>query len=176
MINKQLSSLLLVGGLVSLIPTTPAWAQSPGGSNSGLTIFSGVERENILDYHLDFGGDRGERDRYRLRIPKDKLKVQASAFRVNYPEYYDGEFDTDRMEVRVNDEPQPLKDVVWNKEQNFVELQLKEALEAEKPVELVFSNVENPNSIGTFYFNAQVEAIDAIPPKRYIGTWIVDIN
>ncbi len=35
-------------------------------SNPGLTIFSGVERENILNYHLDFGGNTNGIDRYRL--------------------------------------------------------------------------------------------------------------
>jgi len=175
MINKQLSSLLLAGGLVGLIPTAPSSAQSPGGGNPGLTIFSGVERENILDYKLDFGGEAGARDRYRLRIPKDKLKVEASEFRVNYPDYYEGEFDTDRIEVRIDGEPQPVKDIVWNQEKHFVDIKLKEPLDSEQSVALVFSNVENPRSPGTFYFNAQVKPNNAAPVKRYVGTWIIDI-
>lgn len=173
MMKKLLSSLLLAGGVLSITPALDVLAQS---GNSGLTIFSGVERDNILNYHLDFGGQRGRWDRYRLRIPSDKLSQGAAKFRVSYPDYYGGRFDTDEIEVRIDDEAQPLKDVVWDKEGNFIAIELEEPLKPEQKVELVFSNVKNPRQPGTFYFNGQVTPAEGVNIRQNLGTWIIDID
>ena len=173
MMKTLLSSFLLAGGILSIAPTLEVLAQS---GNSGITIFSGVEQENILDYHLDFDGRQGRWDRYRLRIPADKLPQGAAKFRVSYPDYYKGRFDTDKIEVRIDDEPQPLKDVVWNEEDHFIAIDLKEPLKPEQKVELVFSNVKNPRKPGTFYFNGQVTPAEGVNIRQNLGTWIIDID
>ena len=171
--KKLFSSLLLTGGVLVFSPALAALAQN---GNSGITIFSGVKRDNILDYRLDFDGQAGDWDRYRLRIPSKKLPFGASQFYITYPDYYKGKFDTDRIEVRIDGEPQPLSNIEWNKEEHFVSLSLEEPIEPDTKVELVFSNVRNPRFGGTFYFNAQVDVPNDVAIRRYVGTWIIDID
>ncbi len=171
--KKLFSSLLLTSGVLVFSPALDALAQN---GNSGITIFSGVKRDNILDYRLDFDGQAGDWDRYRLRIPSKKLPFGASQFYITYPDYYKGKFDTDRIEVRIDGEPQPLSNIEWNKEEHFVSLSLEEPIEPDTKVELVFSNVRNPRFGGTFYFNAQVDVPNDVAIRRYVGTWIIDID
>lgn len=145
-------------------------------SNSGLTIFSGIERENILNYKLDFGGQAGGFDRYRLRIPGKKMTQGATRFIITYPDYYEGTFDEDAIEVRIDGEPLPLREVVWDEENYLIEIDLEEPITESQKVELVFSNVRNPRFGGTFYFNAEVFAANDVPIRLYLGTWIVSIG
>ena len=145
-------------------------------STPGLTIFSGVERENILNYKLDFGGRPGSWDRYRLRIPAKKMTQGAAKFIITYPDYYEGKFDEDSIEVRVDGEPLPLREVIWDEENYLIEIDLEEPITESRKVELVLSNVKNPRYGGTFYFNAEVLGANDIPIRQYLGTWIVSIN
>ena len=146
-------------------------------SGSGLVIF-GNKDVDILNYYLDFGGIADNRDRYRLRIPRKKLVNGATQFVISYPDYFDGKFDTDKIEVRINgdkDRSLPLKNVVWDEENQFVQIDLAEPLADAKKVELVFSGVKNPD-VGTYYFYAQVvPAVNAPVPER-VGAWIISIN
>jgi len=145
-------------------------------SNLGLTIFSGVERETLLDYYLDFGGHPNGIDRYRLRIPGNKLTEGAARFIIKYPDYFKGKFDIDSVEVRVEDESLPIRDVIWDKENYLLEIDLENALTEAKKVEIVLSNVKNPRYGGTFYFNCDVVAAGEIPIRLYVGTWIISIG
>lgn len=143
----------------------------------GLVIF-GDREVDVLNYYLDFGGIADNRDRYRLRIPKKKLANGATQFVISYPDYFDGKFDTDEIEVRLNgdkDKSLPLKNVVWDEENRFIQIDLAEPLKDPKKVELVFSGVKNPD-VGTYYFYGQVvPAINAPVPER-IGAWVISIN
>lgn len=146
-------------------------------SNSGLVLF-GNRDVDILSYFLDFGGIADGRDRYRLRIPKKKLANGATQFVISYPDYFDGKFDTDKIEVRLNgdkDRSLPLKNVVWDEENFLLQIDLAEPLVDPNKVELVFSSVKNPE-VGTYYFYAQVSpAINAPVPER-VGAWVININ
>lgn len=142
----------------------------------GFTIFSGVKRENQLPFRLDFGGQSNGWDRYRLRIPAKNLKLAVSQFAISYPDYYKGKFDKDEIEVRIKDKKVPLQEVVWDKENHLVEIYPQEPVPAGSRVELVFSNVKNPASGGTFYFNCQVLSPGDVPLLRYVGTWILSIG
>lgn len=142
----------------------------------GLTIFSGVKRENQLPFRLDFGGQSNGWDRYRLRIPAKRLNLAVSQFSISYPDYYKGKFDTDEIEVRVKDKKMPLQEVVWDKENRLVDIYLQEPVPAGSRVELVFSNVKNPAFGGTYYFNCQILSPGDVPLRRYIGTWILSIS
>jgi len=149
---------------------------SSAQSLPGLTIFSGVKRENQLPFRLDFGGQSNGWDRYRLRIPQKKLNLAASQFSISYPDYYKGKFDTDKIEVRIKGEKVPLQEVVWDKENHIVEIYPQEPVPAGSKVELVFSNVKNPAYGGTYYFNVQILSPGDVPLRRYIGTWILSIS
>jgi len=47
----------------------------------------------------------------------------------------------------------PLQEVKWDKENHLIEIYPQEPVPANSRVELVFSNVKNPNFGGTYYFN-----------------------
>jgi hypothetical protein len=175
--SAKLSQILASGLALSgcLLATFPNVALANG--NPGLVIFSGVdERKNILGYHLDFGGEPGGWDRYRLYIPGKKLNEGATKFYVTYPDYYKGKFDEDSIEVRVGEESLPLRGVVWDKESRIIEIDLENPLTATNDVEIVMSNVKNPTFGGTFYFTAQAMAAGSVPVRLYLGTWIISID
>ncbi|NEO26366.1 MAG: DUF2808 domain-containing protein, partial [Kamptonema sp. SIO4C4] len=89
-----LASLALAGAVLTALPTLTV-AQS----NSGITIFSGVNnREDILDYHIDFPNPN-TRSRYKLRIPATKMELGVSQIVILYPAYYRGRLDTDEITV-----------------------------------------------------------------------------
>ena len=136
-----LATLALSGCLLGGLPLL-TWA----GGNPGFTLFGGVDRKDILDYYLDFGGRPNIRDRYKLYIPAKKLTQGAKKFFVSYPDYFNGKFDTDSVEVRVNGKSLPLKGVYWDKESRFIEIEMLEAVPANTKVDLVFSNVQNPET------------------------------
>ncbi len=149
-----------------------SWAQS----NSGLTLFGGVPRENQLNYHLDFGGRANGWDRYRFKIPAKKMELGVAQFAISYPDYYDGKFDKKKIEVRAKGKSVPLSEVEWDKENQLVRIFLEEPIQANTPVELVFSNVKNPTFGGMYYFNCQILTPGDVPLPRYLGTWILSIG
>ncbi|PSP17767.1 MAG: hypothetical protein BRC58_05335 [Cyanobacteria bacterium QS_8_64_29] len=171
---KRLVAGAAVTGCLLGVAGIPAasWAQG-----SGLTIFSGVERKNILDYSLDFDGRPDTIDRYRLKVPASKLKDKgAYKLRISYPDYYDGEFDPDKIEIRVDGDAVPLEQAEWRQEQNEIVLVPQQPLSGERSAEIVLSNVQNPDYAGTYYFHLQVSPQKGPPGQRYIGTWIVSIG
>jgi hypothetical protein len=169
---KHLLTLLaLTGSIVVGLPSL-TWA----GGNAGLTIFSGVDRKDILDYYLEFGGNPNQSgERYKLYVPGKKLTQGASKFFISYPENFDGKFDPEKVEVRVKNEPIPLKEVLWDKESRLLEITLAKPIDASNKVDLVLSNVKNPD-FGTYYIRLDVQASGQIPLRLYVGTWIVTID
>ena len=171
-IGRIVSAIAVSGCLLTGISTTAL-----ADSNSGLTLFSGVKSENILSYFLDFGGQPNGWDRYRLRIPSKKMELGVSQFVITYPDYYDGKFDQEDIEVRINkDESLPLSEVKWDKDNHRIEIYLEKPIEAGKNVEIVLSNVKNPVFGGTYYFECRAFTPGDIPLPRYLGTWILSIN
>ena len=170
--RKGLISTLAIAGCCAVGIPTISWAQS----NPGLTIFSGVERENILSYYLDFDGRPGGIDRYRLRIPAKKMEFGVAQIAISYPDYYKGEFRTEKIEVRVDGESLPLSEVEWDKENQLIRIYMEEPVEAGNPVEVVLSRVKNPRFGGTFYFDCRILTPGDVPLPRYIGTWIISIG
>lgn len=165
-----LVALSMTVGSIALLP-----ALTLANGNPGLTIFSGVERKDILDYFLQFGGRPNQLDRYKLYIPAKKLSQGASTFFVSYPDYYNGQFDTSKIEVRVKGQPVPLKEVIWDKDSRIIQITLDQAIDPTTKVELVMSNVKNPD-LGTYYFTCDVLAAGNVPVRLYVGTWIVSIE
>ena len=169
--RRLFSALAVTGCLLTGFPAV-LWAQTL----PGFTLFSGVKNENQLPYRLDFGGQPNQYDRYRLRIPAKKMKLAVSEFAVLYPDYYQGSFDTKRIDVRVNDKKLPIQEVKWDKENHLVEIYLQEPVPAGKTVELVLSNVKNPAFGGIFYFNCEILSPGDVPLRRRLGTWILSIS
>ena len=169
--RRSLSALAVTGCLLTGLPTLTSAQGLPG-----FTLFSGVKSENQLPFRLDFGGQPNSWDRYRLRIPAKRLKLAVAQFTITYPDYYKGNFDTDEIEVRIRGKKVPLQEVKWDKENHLIEIYPQEPVPANSRVELVFSNVKNPNFGGTFYFNCQILTPGDVPLLRYVGTWIMNIG
>lgn len=169
MIRRTLSALAVTGCLVAGFP-----AMTIGQGMPGLTIFGGPERQNQLNYRLDYGA-AGVWDRYRLRIPAKKLTLAIAQLSITYPNYYKGQFDPKNIEIRVKGKAVPLQDVVWDKENHFIELYPLEPIPAGNNVEVVMSNVKNPYPGGMYNFNARIRTPGDVPLFRYIGTWVVSI-
>lgn len=173
--RRLLSAVAITGFLLAGAPAITSAQGLPG-----LTLFSGVKREHQLSYRLDFGGQTNDWDRYRLRIPAKKLKMAVEKFVISYPDYFDGEFDTDEVEIKVGKKKGKkvaVSEVKWDKEGGVLEIYPKEAIPAGKHVELILSNVENPDFPGTFYFNASVQSPgDKTALAGYVGTWIISIG
>jgi Protein of unknown function (DUF2808) len=164
---------LLLGASLSLLSLCSSALMAK--ADGGLTIFSGVDRKDNLSYHLDFGGNPHQTDRYKLYIPAKKLSQGASRFFVSYPDYFDGIFDTKSVEVRVGDQSLPLKDVVLDKESHYLEIDLKDPIKSATEATIVLSNVENPHT-GTYYFVGDAQISGEIPVRVYLGTWIISID
>ncbi|MFM1843163.1 MAG: hypothetical protein RLZZ490_1905 [Cyanobacteriota bacterium] len=170
--SKHLFTLFaLSGALVTGLPAI-SWA----GGNSGLTIFSGVERKDILDYYLQFGGRPEQWDRYKLYISPKKMTQGAKVFYISYPETFDGKFDIEKIRVETKKQGElAIEDVVWDEESRFLQIVLAEPAEANSKVTITLSNVKNP-TMGTYYLVADALAAGDIPVRIYLGTWIVDIQ
>ena len=173
--RRLLSAVAVTGFLLAGMPAITSAQGLPG-----LTLFSGVKSENQLSYRLDFGGQTRDWDRYRLRIPGKKLKMAVEKFVIAYPDYYDGEFDTDEIEIKIGrkkGKKVAVSEVKWDKEGNVIELYPKEPIPAGKSVEVWLGNVQNPDFPGTFYFNCLIQSPgDRTALTRYVGTWIIGIN
>jgi hypothetical protein len=169
--RRAVSTLAIAGSLIAAAPLV-AFAQGL----PGLTIFSGVEAKNQLSYRLDFGGNSGSWDRYRFRIGREKVKLAIAQFSIDYPNYFKGTFDPKEVELLVNDKKVAIDQVKWEKENYVIEVFPKEPVPAGSNVEIIFSNVRNPNSGGMFYFNCRILTPGDIPLLRDLGTWIVTIQ
>lgn len=169
---RRMISAVAVTGCIITGFSIKSWAQS----NPGFTLWSGVARENQLNYYLDFGGRPNHWDRYRLKIPAKRMELGVAQFAISYPDYYDGKFDPKSIEVRVKGESVPLSEVNWDKDNHVIQIYLKDPITAGNDIELVFSNVKNPPFGGMYYFNAQILTPGDVPLPRYLGTWILSIG
>ncbi|NEQ26503.1 MAG: DUF2808 domain-containing protein [Microcoleus sp. SIO2G3] len=170
--SARLFSVLALSGCLATGLALP----SLGQGLPGLTIFSGIDRENQLGYRLDNAGRPSVRDRYRLRIPPDKMTLAAAQLVIIYPVTYDGTFDPNDVEVRVGGDEVTLENVEWDRENRIINIYPAEPIPARTRVEVRLSNVRNPIRGGTHYFNAMVRSPGDLPMLRYVGTWIVSIG
>ncbi|HEY9698995.1 MAG TPA: DUF2808 domain-containing protein [Trichocoleus sp.] len=168
---RLFSALAAAGCLVTGLATTGLAQGLPG-----LSIFSGIERVNQLNFRLDNFGRPGATDRYHLRIPATKMDLAVSQFAITYPESYRGTFDDQDIEVKVNNKSIALDKAVWDKDNRVIEIYPVEPVPADTRVEIVLSNVRNPRYVGTHYFNALVRSPGDLPMLRYVGTWQVSIS
>lgn len=176
-LNKSLFKPLLTAVALATCTIGGVHTIATAQGTPGLVIF-GDREVDVLNYYLDFGGIAKQRDRYRLRIPKKKMQNGATQFVISYPDYFDGKFDTDKIEVRPDndkDKSLPLKNVVWDEENRLIQIDLAQPMTEAEKVEIVMSNTRNPE-VGTYYFYGQiVPAVNTPVPER-IGAWVLSID
>ncbi|MEB3339581.1 DUF2808 domain-containing protein [Okeania sp.] len=174
---KRILSTLLVSSYLLTGFSMATFAQGM----PGFTLFGGPERRNQLNFRLD-SGKSGVWDRYRLRIPANKLNLAISQLSISYPDYYKGTFDPDEIEIRVgggsSEKPEsiPIDQVVWDKENHFIEIYPAEPIPAGNKIEVVLHNVKNPRFGGMYHFNANIRTPGDVPLLRYVGTWLLSIE
>lgn len=164
-----LPAIALTGSIAAAIPASTLAQGLPG-----ITIFSGTEAKNRLDYRLDYGS-RNMWDRYVLRVSGKKLQQSVYQFNISYPNYFKGKFDPKEIKVVSQGKEVELEKVEWNKEDYQIQITLKEPLEANKKAEIVLDNVRNPD-VGVYYFNCRVLTSTGVANAQYIGTWEISIN
>ena len=120
---RHLLTTLAITTCLCTIPPTIALA-----NGAGVILFGGIKRENQLSYRLDFDGQRNGWDRYRLRIPRGKMKADVVKFIITYPRYYKGKFEPKKIEVRVKEEKVSLLKVDWNKKDHVIYIHPKEPI------------------------------------------------
>ena len=167
--------LLLSAAVVAGSLLTGLAAVTVAQSTPGFTIFSGVRSENELRYFLDFGGRPFNYDRYRLRIPAGKMETGVAEFFISYPDYYDGIIDPGAIELSVRGRTVPA-DAVLDQQARRIQIVPREVVVAGSPVEIILSNVKNPQYGGTYYFEASANSPGDIPLPRMLGTWIITIG
>jgi hypothetical protein len=150
--------------------------QAPAAlAQNGVTIFSGVERNQELSYSTDFGANPGQTDRYYLKLSKTKMKQAVNKFIVVFPDNFDGKIDAKKIEITVSGKKVEVSEVNWDKDNGRLEIYPKAAIPAKKDVKLVLSNVTNPSQ-GIYYLNCLIQVPGDVPIYRELGTWIVDIS
>jgi Protein of unknown function (DUF2808) len=177
MLNSQiLRQLLPCIALASCLVAVAPIISVKADSLPGFVLFSGVDRSDQLSYRLD-SGERNATDRYYLRIPGSKIdRLGAGSIQITYPEYYKGKFDDKNIAVLVGDRAVAVKSVKWNRQKYSLQIDLAENVKTEGEIQLVLSNVKNPDLSGMFYFNCQVKSSAEFPVARYVGTWILSID
>ena len=166
----SLSAAVVAGSLLTGLAAVTVAQSTPG-----FTIFSGVRSENELRYFLDFGGRPFNYDRYRLRIPAGKMETGVAEFFISYPDYYDGIIDPGAIELSVRGRTVPA-DAVLDQQARRIQIVPREVVVAGSPVEIILSNVKNPQYGGTYYFEASANSPGDIPLPRMLGTWIITIG
>lgn len=170
-VGKLLPILALASCVVVTVPNSVNADSLPG-----FVLFSGVEQSDRLDFRLD-SGDRSVTDRYRLKIPGSKInRLGAAQIQISYPKYYKGKFDDQAIEVFVGDKSIPVQAARWDRERQTIEIDLAEQVKTKGDIEVVLSNVQNPDGAGMFNFVGQVKSSLDFPLARYVGTWILSIN
>lgn len=175
-----LSSCLLATGLPAQAQSNPGFTFSWGDGPSG---------KQQLRYVLDYGTPGFNGDRYRLKLGPQKVAI--SGISITYPDYYDGTFDPKAIEIRVGAEssknkgflnfsrdlgkPVALSEVNVDAENRIITLTPTDIIPAGLPVQVVLSNVRNPQTGGMYYFNARISSPGDVPLMRYIGTWVLSI-
>lgn len=167
-------ALMSLGGGMALTAITPAPVQAQ--SNCGVTLWSGLPRDYIFCYYLDYGGKARSWDHYHFYIPQSKLPKATKEITLVYPDYYNGELNLKEVEVIVDKKAQKIAAVEANRnEDNSVTITLEEPLTTNKQVEIVFSDVYNPDAGAIFEFKAKVQMVGGRLPV-YIGSWLLSID
>ncbi len=144
-------------------------------AQNGLTIFSGVERNQELSYSTDFGANAGQTDRYYLKLNKTKMKQAVAKFILVFPDNFDGKIDPKKVEITISGKKVEVSEVNWDKDNGRLEIYPKEAVPAKKDVKLVLSNVTNPSG-GMYYVNCLIQVPGDVPIYRELGTWIMSFD
>ena len=104
---------------------------------------------------------------------------------ITYPDYFDGKFKAKKIELRHAPKSRlfnlkkgkniPVDSVTIDPDGGVIEIIPTEVIPADTPIEVVASNVRNPKSGGTYFFNCRISSPGDVGLMRYVGAWIISI-
>ena len=186
MLQKRLfKSVLSVAAIAGCFATGATIAQA----QNALPSFRWNNREgfNELKHVIELSDAPNRWGRYRLKVGSNDMKLAASQFVINYPDYFDGKFNAEEMEIRVctskgsflsraKCSAVELDEVDVDTENYRIALYPLEPIPAGTNLELVLNDVKNPRSRGMYQFNVMIESPGDVPLLRTLGGAIIDIN
>ncbi len=126
--------------------------------------------------------------RYRVKIGANDMKRAVSQFVVNYPDFFDGKFNADEIEIRVcttkgsflsrsKCSAVEMDEVDVDTENHRIALYPLEPVPAGTNLELVFNDVKNPRSRGMYQLNVLAESPgDELQLLSAMGSTIIQID
>ena len=176
-INRVVSAKAWPGCVVLGLACLGAWGlpmviPSAVQAQSGFVLF-GSDEIPVLNYRLDFGGQRRRLERYRLDIPAQDVAV--AEIQIEGDDHFNGTIDPEQIRLEVERQPVPIRQVYWNPEFNSLEVIIEEPVTAGQEMRLVLSGVRNPDE-GTYRFRARLLGTEANPLYRLVGHWVITID
>lgn len=179
-IKRFASIALCAGALATGVPLI-----SMAQTNPGLSFVwgDGPSQKQQLGYVLSYGTPKHLSDRWRLKIKRQSVAIDR--INITYPDYFDGKFKEKKIELRVTPKSRifnlkkgkniPIDSVTVDTDNRVIEVIPTEVIPADTAIEVVASNVKNPKSGGTYFFNCRISSPGDVGLMRYVGTWIVSI-
>ncbi|MGF1604402.1 MAG: DUF2808 domain-containing protein [Thermosynechococcaceae cyanobacterium] len=171
-----IASTLITGvPAVTLAQTNPGFSFIWGGD--------GPSQKQQLGYVLEYGtpGHRHDRHRYKL----GRQSVAMDSITITFPDYFDGKFSAKNVSLRKaakskifnfkKAEEIPIATVDYDEDSRVLQIVPESPIPAGEKAEVVISNMQNPQSGGTYFINARITSPGDVPLSRYIGTWVVSI-
>ena len=186
MLQKRLfKSVLSAAAIAGCFATGNLAVQAQGA----LPSFRWNNREgfNELKNVIELSDAPNRWGRYRIKIGARDMELAASQFVVNYPDYFNGKFNADEIEIRVCSSTGSflsrakcsaveMDEVEVDTENYRIALYPLEPIPAGSNLELVFDDVKNPRNRGMYQFNVLVESPGELPILRNVGASILDIS
>jgi hypothetical protein len=184
--KRLLKSVLSVAAIAGCFATGNTFARADG--LPGITFrWNNREGFNELKHVIELSDSPNQWGRYRLMVGAEDMKLAASQFVINYPDYFDGKFNADEVEIRVCTKKGTflrrakcsavaMDDVDIDTENRRIALYPLEPVPAGTNLELVLDDVKNPRSRGMYQFNVMIESPGDVPLLRTLGAAILEIN
>ncbi|ABW28436.1 DUF2808 domain-containing protein [Acaryochloris marina] len=179
-VRRFASIALCAGSLAVGVPLISEAQTNPGFS---FVWGDGPSQKQQLGYVLSYGTPRHLSDRWRLKIKRQSVAIDR--INITYPDYFDGKFKAKKIELRHAPKSRlfnlkkgkniPVDSVTIDPDGGVIEIIPTEVIPADTPIEVVASNVRNPKSGGTYFFNCRISSPGDVGLMRYVGAWIVSI-
>ena len=178
--KRFVSIALCAGSLVAGVPII-----SSAQTNPGLSFIwgDGPSQKQQLGYVLQYGTPKHLSDRWRLKIKRQSVAIDR--INITYPDYFTGKFREKKIELRQAPKSRifnlkkgktiAVDSVTVDRDNGVIEIIPTEVIPADTAIEVVASNVKNPSSGGTYFFNCRISSPGDVGLMKYIGTWVVSI-
>ncbi len=178
-IKKALPIVLCSSFLVGIVPAISTANTNPGFS----FIWGGRDSQpnKQLSYVLSDGTPGNLNTRWRMKLPSQE--VAMSAIRISFPDYFNGTFNQNKIELRESPKsrllslkegkPIAVASVTADNETGLIEIIPESPIPAGKKAEVLLKGVRNPRSGGVYFVNCSILSPGDVPVPKNIGTWVM---